>query len=442
MNGDARHLLELFDTLTAIDTHEHIGVEDGVCDDWRQTDRRRRGLWDIVFGAYLGGVFWCAGELEPPTLLYNDDEEEVWAWLKPRLAIVRNVGTYRAMMRGLDECYSFPERDLTEENWRPLSEKVRRCYESRTRMEWYAEAAAKTRVERMLRFVDTIYYSQYRPALDETEAEIERRLFGSISYVDFFLNLTGTESPHPPAVSALLVLLGLDFEFTWAFVRQAIETYFEFLAGDDGTVAVKFACAYWRSLEFREPDESSLERAWPERGTEADVSFRENFEACVMNEICRRAGEHGIPVIFHTGLGNDDVRAGHPVHLLPLIDRHPGTTFVLLHASFPYWQELAAIAGRRSNVMFDMSWSPLLSRNTFANLFSQAVELVQGTKFLIGHDVSTIEHMAGTHRITVEAITEVLAAKVQQGYYSPGAAEQMVRLLARENAERVFRLSS
>jgi hypothetical protein len=434
----ANDLIKLFDEIGVVDTHEHIGVEDGICKDGRLTERRKRTLWDIVFGAYIPAIFQCAGETDQPQLRYNDDEETVWAWLKPRLPIICNTGTYRGLLRGLHECYGLPEQEITEENWRPLSEKIQAHYNRLDRMAVYADGATKAHVTRMLRFVDPLYYADYRPDLSDQTAETERRIFGPISYVDFFLFLEDETFHAPEVIDGLDKLIDMPYEFSWAWAERATEAYLDYLVSDGETVALKFACAYMRSLEFPEPDLSFVASNWPPAGEKLNPDWKNKFQSCVMHRICELAGDRGLPVIFHTGLGNADVRAGNPTHLLSLIDRYPKTRFVLLHSAFPYWQELAAIAARKPNVVFDVSWSPLLSRSTFQNLFSQVIEQVQATKVVIGHDVSTIEHMVGTHRITIETITKVLAEKVDTGYYSTTTAETLVRLFARENAERIY----
>lgn len=44
------------DTFPYIDTHEHIGVEHGICEDGRQTARQERDLFDLLFSAYFWGI--------------------------------------------------------------------------------------------------------------------------------------------------------------------------------------------------------------------------------------------------------------------------------------------------------------------------------------------------------------------------------------------------
>jgi len=440
MSAGAKDFIALFDELGFIDTHEHIGVEDGICESPRYTKRPQRTLWDIVFGAgYLGGLLRYPRE-QPPQLMYADDQEKVWSWVKPRLSLIQNTGTYRTILRGLRECYGFTDMDLTEENWRPLSEKILQRYASMSRMQLYADGAQRLGIDKILRCVDPMYYARYRPGLTEDEARIDRRLFGSLSYADFFLTMNGSEQKaQEPPITALTELLGTDYRFTWEWMRQAITDYIGFLAKDASTFGLKFSCGYRRSLAFQQPDLAALERRWPKAGKEATPEFAENFEACVMHEICRLAGEHELPVTFHTGVGNADVRAGNPAHLLSLIDAYPQTTFVILHAGFPYWQEWLVIGAPRENVFLDMTWIPMLSVAIFRSIFSQAVELAQA-KFLVGNDASTVEHLTGIHRVTIETISEVLSEKVRLGYYTPVTAGDLVHRIARGNPTRVFKL--
>ncbi len=60
---------------------------------------------------------------------------------------------------------------------------------------------------------------------------------------------------------------------------------------------------------------------------------------------------------FHTGFGDRDadLRLANPLHLRPVIEGYPGVPLILLHAGWPFYQELAHLAAIYPNVWLDLS---------------------------------------------------------------------------------------
>jgi predicted TIM-barrel fold metal-dependent hydrolase len=70
---------------------------------------------------------------------------------------------------------------------------------------------------------------------------------------------------------------------------------------------------------------------------------------------CTRIYTESIPVQFHTGLGDNDLRLSlaTPSLMQPLIHAHPKTNFVLLHASYPFTREAGYLVSVYPNVYLD-----------------------------------------------------------------------------------------
>ncbi len=94
----------------------------------------------------------------------------------------------------------------------------------------------------------------------------------------------------------------------------------------------------------------------------SDPRFDALWEACL---------ELGVPVSFHTGTtgvgagmpggGGLRLRYAHPMYLDELAARYPQLTIVACHPSFPWLDEMLAIAIHKANVLLDLSgWSPRL----------------------------------------------------------------------------------
>jgi predicted TIM-barrel fold metal-dependent hydrolase len=90
-------------------------------------------------------------------------------------------------------------------------------------------------------------------------------------------------------------------------------------------------------------------------------------------------------VQFHTGLGDADItlmRAS-PAHLQPLIAANPRTTFVLLHASYPYMREAGYLTAMYKNVYLDIGEVfPVVSGGGQVALIRQVLELAPTNKVM------------------------------------------------------------
>lgn len=145
-----------------------------------------------------------------------------------------------------------------------------------------------------------------------------------------------------------------------------------------------------------------------------------------------------LPVQVHTGFGDWDLLlpAARPGYLKPLIERFRETTFVLLHC-YPFVREAGWLAHVYGNVYFDLSLTiPHVSRPAVA--LAEALELAPVSKLLYASDAAqTPELYLLAATWWRAALAEVLPALLGDG----AAAESAARMIMRESALRVYRLS-
>lgn len=75
----------------------------------------------------------------------------------------------------------------------------------------------------------------------------------------------------------------------------------------------------------------------------------------IIFEAIRLFDAQSLAVQFHTGLGDNDLQLSlaTPSLMQPLIHAHPNTSFVLLHASYPFTREAGYLASVYPNVYID-----------------------------------------------------------------------------------------
>lgn len=128
-------------------------------------------------------------------------------------------------------------------------------------------------------------------------------------------------------------------------------------------IAVKTQHAYNRTLHWEERSDDEAETVLLKvlGGVDVSVEERNTLGDWAWARGVELAGEHNLPFKIHTGY-----YAGHskmPVErinsglLWPLLTKYPDTRFVLMHAAYPYGQELLALAKHYPNVWVDLCWA-------------------------------------------------------------------------------------
>ena len=191
-------------------------------------------------------------------------------------------------------------------------------------------------------------------------------------------------------------------------------------------VACKTQHAYARTLAWRKRDRddaaSQLDRYLgnPEALTPDDHNLLGDW----FLDVCAGlAAEHSLPIKIHTGY-----YAGHsrmPLdfisceHLCGLLAAHPDTDFVLMHNSYPYSMELAALAKHYPNAYVDMCWAWSINPLDASNFLRHAIHSVPVNKvFVFGADTSW---PTASYAYAMQArywLTKTLQREVNEGYLS------------------------
>jgi hypothetical protein len=149
------------------------------------------------------------------------------------------------------------------------------------------------------------------------------------------------------------------------------------------------------------------------------------------------ASDAPLPVQAHCGFGDWDLHLwrADPSYLKPLIERFRNTPFVLLHC-YPFVREAGWLAHVYGNVWFDLSLTiPHVSRPVAA--LEEALELAPVSKLLYASDA------ARTPELYLLAATwwrDALAAVLPE-LLPGGAAEDAARMILRDNARALYRLT-
>jgi predicted TIM-barrel fold metal-dependent hydrolase len=153
----------------------------------------------------------------------------------------------------------------------------------------------------------------------------------------------------------------------------------------------------------------------------------------------------GLPLQLHVGFGDTDLQLhrANPLLLtewLRLIEPL-GTQVVLLHC-YPFHREAGYLAHVFPHVSFDLGLTTMYVGARAAAVIAEGLELAPFAKLLYSSDAwgPAELHYLGA-RLWRRAVTSVLGEFVEQGDWSADDAVRVATLWARDNAERLYRLS-
>jgi len=155
-------------------------------------------------------------------------------------------------------------------------------------------------------------------------------------------------------------------------------------------------------------------------------------------------GQHGKPVQFHTGLGDNDIRLNKssPAHMQSIIEAFPQTKIVLLHSSYPFTKEAGYLTAVYANVYLDFGeiflfLSPDAQRTVVRELF----DLCPTNKIMWSTDSAWFPesyYLASAQGR--EALYEVLADYVQRCEITETQAIDIAKRALFENANEIYGL--
>jgi uncharacterized protein len=210
-------------------------------------------------------------------------------------------------------------------------------------------------------------------------------------------------------------------------------------------VAVKLAWAYFRPLAVSAPD-APPHRAFARlRRGAADIDDRRRVEDFLVQRCVALAAAHRLPFKLHlghlAGTGRPELRwvPHHVADVIPLVQAHPHTTFVLMHAAWPQQEQLLPVAKHLPNVVADLCWAWSLAPRSTTDFVTRFLTTVPAGKLLcFGGDSMIVETVVGHAALARRGLATALDGLVRDGWLSTPDALELVPRLMRGNAQRIF----
>ncbi len=419
-----------FQNLYIADSHEHfIDEADRVT--------RRVDFFSLIQGSYVESDLVSAGmPAESLETLHNvrADASDRWRAMEPYWKLVRFTGYAQALQIAVHDLYG--GKQIAGETIRDINEAIA----SRNRPGVYSFLLHDSARIRFCVVDDSCNgCSRIRSSAQNFAYMVLARRF------DNFIIPATPEDIHELESKSGIAITSLN-----GLKEAASKTFQQNLA--EGMRAVKSAIAYYRELRFEEVEEQDAqkdfdalmrkERALPQGFRAAMVRPFRHLEDYMFHHIMRLAETHRIPVQIHTGIfagTGGVVTNSRPTLLINTFLLYPQIQFDIFHLSFPYQDELGALARAFPNVHADFCWANVISPTAAARAFDVFLDSMPLNKiFAFGGDYMYPELSYGHAKITRQTLARVLAAKSANGWCTEDEAVEIGRRLLYENAAQFF----
>jgi predicted TIM-barrel fold metal-dependent hydrolase len=212
-----------------------------------------------------------------------------------------------------------------------------------------------------------------------------------------------------------------------------------------GAVGVKSIAAYrvGFDLDPAPPDRADVARAaeiWLRRGP-GRTGWRLD-DPVLTRALWWAAVELGLPIQFHVGFGDADIRMHRtdPSLLTDWLHRHR-VPVMLLHC-WPYHRQAGYLAAVHPHVYLDVGLTLHYVGPTRARaVLEEAAELAPFTKLLYSSDAFGAAELYHLGALTFRrALAGLLSARVAEGEWAEADAVRIAGLIGHDNAVRVYRL--
>ena len=216
-----------------------------------------------------------------------------------------------------------------------------------------------------------------------------------------------------------------------------------------GVVGIKSVIAYRTGLHIAEVPADDAARAFAtvrEAGLRAGklrIESKPLLDHLLVMAV-EEAGRQGVPIQFHTGLGDPDLDLTlvDPAALRLLFsERFRAAPIVLLHTGYPYVRSLAYCAAMFPNVYADMGETILFAAGEATQIYRELIGLAPASKLLFSTDASLVPELYWVGaRVGRRALARVLDEHIGEGTLDERTALEWAERMLWRNSEAVYSL--
>ncbi len=207
---------------------------------------------------------------------------------------------------------------------------------------------------------------------------------------------------------------------------------------DEGAVGLKIIAA-----PFGEPDRRAAAEAFADlqSGCVDALPANNPLRDYAVEDAIAFATEQDMVICVHTGYWGD-FRSLDPLHMIPVLQRHPNARFDMYHLGYPWVRESLMLGKGFPNVWLNLCWTHIISQEFATSALDEAIDLIPMNKLIaFGGDYGMpVEKVYGHLVMAREDIARVLARRIVAGGISESQALDLAHRWLWDNPRDLYRL--
>jgi predicted TIM-barrel fold metal-dependent hydrolase len=178
-------------------------------------------------------------------------------------------------------------------------------------------------------------------------------------------------------------------------------------------------------------------------GAESRLPVPNPLRDYVVDQTIAFAASQDLVIAVHTGYWGD-FRTLDPLHIIPILQRHPKARFDVYHLGYPWVREALMLGKGFPNVWLNLCWTHIISQRFVVAALDEAIDLIPMNKILaFGGDYAVpVEKVYGHLVMAREDIARVLARRIMEGQMTESQALELARKWFWDNPRELYRLRS
>ncbi len=396
-------LWKYIDSLTIIDTHEHIDREKDLLGS-------KLDVFDMMI-PYVIDNLQAAGMSSDELNLISDKEadfKEKWDAFYKYYPVIKNTTYFLALQTALEDQYQMKTVSMVE--FQRISALLTKDFAEKGFMQKFMD---QNNIESILSFRSC------------SLAEV-RNTFGENK-----INIV-------PTVSIIQVLDTSSLRKIFRITEMPVSNLDDIIKGIDhllfeydslGIKNLKFGSGYYRELNYRYRTKEEAQAAFNRimntaSGSSLNLTNSLTPDQTILDDymavhIISLASQYHMNVIFHCGIAawnRNYVKYSHTSGMEWLFTNFPEVNFVILHAGYPFFDEAVLLAKYYPNVYLNMTWDHIIDREKSINIMKTYVEMLPANKIhAFGGDYFYPQQIAGHLKFAKENIYFAFDELIKKG---------------------------
>lgn len=411
-------LWKYIDSLTVIDTHEHISSEAELLG--LEVD-----FFDMLI-PYIVDNLESAGITSNEMALMKNKKaafKSRWEVFNKYYADIQNTTYILALRRALNEQYQFKDFSLAE--CERLTALFKSDFATKGFMQKFMD---RNKIESMLTFRSCSLAEIRRPYGDN-----------KIQLVPTVNEFCVLDASTLPKISEMAEMPVKNIDDLLA----AIDKMFQFYAAN-GIKNIKFNSAYNREINYKRRTRDEAEKSFKKvMDTPFDYSnvvpnkyyvyalkdYHIPLDDYLAVHMIEQADKYQMNVIFHVGpfaWNYNSITTSHTSSLEWVIKSFPNINFVILHAGYPFFDEAMLLAKYYPNVYINMTWDHIIEREKIITAMKSYIEMLPISKIHgFGGDYLYPQQILGNLVYTKENMYKTFTDLINTGILTKDQAKKI-----------------